>query len=143
ELDGSLPDTYTDGSKIWWRFKADARVINSNGFVKRRSLTKILGYSERCFFRGVGKQKSGVIQLSANEFAAIHSAFLSSKEDIKTVLQRNRSFGGGGGGEGPLHKSLKEFIATQPEEALKEQGLRTIEVEYPFVTGDQIDILLQ
>lgn len=44
EAEGNLPENYTDGSEIWWRYKADAEVINSNGFVKRQSLARILDY---------------------------------------------------------------------------------------------------
>jgi len=118
-------------------------VINSNGFIDRRSLAKILGYKVNYPFRGFGDQKSGVKKLSVDEFASIHSAFLSSQRTVKTVLQRKQSPRGQGGGEGPLHKSLKEFIAAQPDVALKEEGLETIQVEYPFLTGDRIDVLLQ
>jgi len=45
--------------------------------------------------------------------------------------------------KGRFTKSLKEFIAAQPDVALKEEGLETIQVEYPFLTGDRIDVLLQ
>ncbi len=142
-LVGSLPDTYADGSQIWWRCKADGRVINSKGFIHRRDLARILGYSEQYPFRGFGNQNSGVKRLSLGEYEAIHSAFLASQNDIKRILRRSRSTGGHGGGEGPTHKSLKEYIAAHPEEALKEGGLRTVEVEYPFATGDRIDVLLE
>ena len=142
-LVGSLPDTYADGSQIWWRCKADGRVINSKGFIHRRDLARILGYSEQYPFRGFGDQNSGVKRLSLGEYEAIHSAFLASQNDIKRILRRSRSTGGHGGGEGPTHKSLKEYIAAHPEEALKEGGLRTVEVEYPFATGDRIDVLLE
>lgn len=117
-------------------------MINSHGFIERRQLARILGYAENYRFHGFGDQNSGVKRLSEVEFKAIHDAFLASKSDITVVLERNRSLGGFGGSEGPLHKSLKEYIAANPEEALKESGLRTIAIEYPFATGDRIDVVL-
>ncbi len=136
-------DHYADGTKAWWRFKADARVINRNGFIPRRDLARILGYSEKYPFKGFGDKHSGVKRLSQEEYEAIHSAFVTSQRSIETTLKRKRSVGHFEGGEGPTHKSLKEYIAANPEVAFGEEGLCTLEIEYPFATGDRIDILLQ
>jgi hypothetical protein len=143
ELIGSDYDHYADGSKAWWRYKADAFVINSKGFIRRRDLARILGYREEYPFKGFGDKHSGVKRLSQDEYEAIHSAFVASQDNVKSILKRARSVGHFGGGEGRIHKSLKEYIAANPEKALGEDGLRTLEVEYPFATGDRIDVLLQ
>ncbi|MGO8749266.1 MAG: endonuclease NucS domain-containing protein [Thermoguttaceae bacterium] len=140
---GKPPDTYSDGSQIWWRYKADGRVINSVGFVSRKALANLLGYSENYAFRGFGDQNSGLKKLSSTEYDAIHTAFLASQSDVKLALKKKRATGGMGGGEGPVHKSLKEYIAAHPEEALKEPGLHMLDIEYPFATGDRIDVLLE
>ncbi len=71
---GKPPDTYSDGSQIWWRYKADGRVINSVGFVSRKALANLLGYSENYAFRGFGDQNSGLKKLSSTEYDAIHTA---------------------------------------------------------------------
>lgn len=69
---------------------------------------------------------------------------MANQKTVKKAIERQQKPGGNAnGGEGPLHKSLKEFIAARPEIALQEIGLKTIQVEYPFVTGDRIDILLE
>ena len=140
---GKPPDTYSDGSSIWWRYMSGGRVINSAGFVSRSDLVKIFNYSNNYTFRGFGDLNSGLKRLSPSEYTAIHVKFLASQSNVKVALKKEYPTGGKGGGEGPVHKSLKEFIAAHPEEALKEQGLRKLEVEYPFVTGDRIDVLLE
>lgn len=43
------------------------------------------------------------------------------------------------GGEGPLHRGLKEAVAHNP--SLLEEDLRLIQMEYPFPTNDRADIL--
>lgn len=143
EPEGTFPETYEDGSTTWWRFNANGRVVNSNGYIARPELAKLLGFAEAYAFHGFGDRQSGVKRLSESHYAAIHAAFIGSQSNIKTVLKRNRSQHAHDGGEGPIHKSLKEYIAADPETALNEPGLRTIEVEYPFVTGDRIDVLLE
>jgi hypothetical protein len=135
---------YADGTKTWWRSKADADVINRNGFVERRSLTKILGVSENYVFHGFGDKQSGVKQLSKTEFESIRNAFLASEGENEVVRRSDRRVRDGGGGEGPLHKSLKDYIAAEPAEALNEEGLRTVKREFDeFPTGDRIDVLLK
>jgi hypothetical protein len=144
ELPESGYDYYTDGSRAWWRYKADARVINSTGFIPRQGLARLLGYSADYAFKGFGHKNSGVRRLSPEEYNAIHSTFVDSQGDIAFALAGSRSVGPfGGTGEGPIHKSLKEYIAAHPERAFGESGLRTLEIEYPFKTGDKIDVLLQ
>lgn len=75
--------------------------------------------------------------------SAIRAAFLASQSYVKLALKKKRATGGKGGGEGPVHKSLKEYIAAHPEEALQEPGIHLLEIEYPFATGDRIDVLLE
>jgi hypothetical protein len=135
-------ESFADGTKTWWRYKAKAEVINSKGFIDRPTLAKLLGYSEKYSFRGFGDQNSGVKLLTKETFDKIHSEFLTSNEKDNGVLKR--TWRGGGTGEGPFHKSLKEYIAAQPAIALNEEGLRTIRCEFDELpTGDRIDVLLK
>lgn len=140
---GKPPDRYSDGTQTWWRCKAEGRAINTNGFVNREALARILGHSTKYAFRGYGDRNSGLKRLPFEAFDQIRTAFVKAGEDPKKVLERRRSTGRGTGGEGPLHRSLKNFIAANPEVALNESGLRTIHVEYPFETGDRIDVVLK
>ncbi|MGD0896814.1 MAG: endonuclease NucS domain-containing protein [Thermoguttaceae bacterium] len=143
EAVGKPPDNYSDGTSVWWRYKADGKVINSVGFVPRKELAKLLGYAENYAFRGFGDHNSGLKKLRSPHYDAIHAAFLASQSDVELALKKKRATGEKGGGEGPVHKSLKEYIAAHPEEALKEPGLHLLEIEYPFATGDRIDVLLE
>ena len=57
---------------------------------------------------------------------------------------RNRSTGyggGGGGGEGEEHRTLKEYLADNP--SLFGEGLKLIDTEYRFGSGDEADILFE
>ena len=49
--------------------------------------------------------------------------------------------GGGGGGEGEAHRKLKEHLAHNPSQLGK--GLKLVEIEYQFNSGDKVDILLE
>ena len=138
------PELFVSGDVKWWRFRADAEVLNSVGFVPRPQLAGLLGYSKDYAFRGFGDRHSGVKRLSEDEFEAIRSAFRSSGEDLAAALSREAGGQFGSGGEGPVHLALKERIAADPAGVLGEPGLRTVRVEYPFkATGDRIDVLLE
>lgn len=49
--------------------------------------------------------------------------------------------GGGGGGEGEAHQKLKKHLAHNPSQLVK--GLKLVEIEYQFNSGDKVDILLE
>ena len=48
---------------------------------------------------------------------------------------------GGGGGEGAPHRKLKEGIAQNPSQI--GEGLELVRTEYPFQSGDRVDILFK
>ena len=50
-------------------------------------------------------------------------------------------YGGGGGKEGKKHRSLKEYLATNP--SLFGEGLELVDTEYRFRSGDEADILFE
>lgn len=50
-------------------------------------------------------------------------------------------YGGGGRGEGEKHRSLKEYLAANP--SLFGEGLKLIDTEYRFGSGDEADILFE
>ena len=130
--------------KSWWRYKADAEIINRNGFVETSLLARLLRKKENYVFHGFGDKQSGVKKLTKTDFEAIRVAFLASEEKPEVNPKSKWRAGGGGGGEGPLHKTLKEYIAAQPSKALNEAGLRTVKCEFDeFPTGDRVDVLLK
>ena len=49
--------------------------------------------------------------------------------------------GGGGRGEGEKHRSLKEYLAANP--SLFGEGLKLVDTEYRFRSGDEADILFE
>ena len=49
--------------------------------------------------------------------------------------------GGGGGGEGEAHRKLKEHLAHNPSQF--GDGLKLVDTEYAFDSGDRVDILLE
>jgi len=69
----------------------------------------------------------------------------ADSKDRKRIENNNRGGQfGGQGGEGEVHRDLKERIAAEPSNVLEEDGLHLIKIEFPFVcTGDRIDVLLR
>jgi hypothetical protein len=143
---GAETERYVNGTKIWWRWRATTRIINSAGFIPRKVLNGLLGYKPRNPLRGFGTRSSGLMEISLAVHLQIRSAFLASHQATDGLLlqQGRTSRRGGVGGEGAIHKSLKKAIAENPSCVLGEDGLELIQVEYPFVvTGDRIDVLLR
>ena len=139
------PETYTDGSSLWWRWYAPTKTVSSAGFVPRPEAARLLGYSERYVFHGFGESQSGLKELDPSVFEAIHRAFVCShtQNDEAKLLTLARGGSGGVGGEGRVHKELKAAIAADPERVLGETGMTLVRTEFPFPTGDRIDVLLR
>ena len=139
-------EQYADGSSIWWRWRTSTRTVNSAGFIKREALNAMLGYSPKNALRGFGTRKSGLMAISRELHHKMLAAFLASYGEMEQEQLRSaqRSPRAGLGGEGEIHKSLKDAIAADPAGTLGEPGLELVRVEYPFgATGDRIDVLLR
>jgi hypothetical protein len=142
--DDATPEAYVDGTTMWWRWFAETETLNSSGFVPRSEVAVLLNYDTNYTFRGFGQVASGLKQLTAAQHDTLQHAFNAS-----VLPQQNRRLaetaraGHGFGGEGALHKSLKELIGANPSAALHEDGLSLVKLEYPFATGDRIDVLLR
>ena len=143
---GGTPERYDDGTTGWWRWKADTRLINQSGFVPRRELNLLLGYSPDYAMRGFGQRKSGLMAIDGVH-QQILQAFNRNQPAGTRPIKREPTFythrGHGEGGEGPVHKALKKRVAEDPAAILGEEGLTLIQVEYPFPTGDRADIMLR
>lgn len=144
---GDLPEKYDDGTERWWHWKADTRLINQSGFVPRQELNVILRYKRNNYLRGFGDQNSGLKRISEDVHQKILQVFNQNQPPATKPIKRDpRSYinkGHGKGGEGKIHKALKERIATNPSRVLGEDGLSLIQVEYPYPTGDRADLILK
>ncbi len=141
----SFPQPYVDGTTIWWRWYAPVEVVSRSGFVPRSELASMLGYKPSYSFRGFGEQHSGLRKISEAEYTEIVRRFHEARPivvRVRPIPRSARKGTWGEGGESDTHRELKEFVAANPSSATGEAGLRTLYIEYPFVTGDQADIVL-
>jgi hypothetical protein len=143
-LEGSTPEEYTDGSKIWWRWYTPLKLITRSGFVSRQRLNQILGYAPNYSLHGFGDAKSGLKKISQGEFDQILSAFresLPAPQELspKAYIPHDAP----GGVESKEHRYLKEYVAGNPTNVLHEEGVRYLFTEYPFCTNDQADVVLE
>ncbi len=138
------PEEYTNHTTIWWRYGANTESINSNGFVSRVQLNRILGYKSNFNYRGFGEAKSGTKEITKEQFDEIHKLFVEeSNSKVNREMRQHRSVQFGSGGEGELHKALKNLIASSPSEIIGEEGIVLVEKEHSFSTGDRVDVLLR
>jgi hypothetical protein len=143
---GGSPEKYEDGSERWWRWKAGAQLINRSGYVSRQNLNKILNYKSNNYLKGFGDGNSGLKKISKKTYSYILEEFNKNQPQETKPRKKDPVIyipKGHGGGEGPIHKKLKEGVADNPAGLLEEKGLKLIQMEYPFSTGDRIDVLLQ
>jgi hypothetical protein len=144
--DDQEPETYVDGSSLWWRWFAPTVTINSAGYIPRQRAAELIGYAPTYVFHGFGERKSGLKELDPATFQMIHTEFVGSYMDSDAAKLRKMAAargGGGTGGEGAVHKKLKAAIEADSTGFLGEPGLTCIQTEYPFPTGDRIDVLLR
>ena len=138
----SQPELYVDGSKIWWRWHAPVSIRSRSGFVNREDVAQILCYNPNYNFHGFGDYHSGLKKISESQFRSLVKAFHASRPIRLPTPTGSVGRSRNGGEEGPVHLNLKNYVASNPESALNEQGLRTLHVEYPFPTNDRADIVL-
>lgn len=143
--DGCGEETYKDGRTRNWMYRASATSENSAGYVPCREVALAIGFSEDYTFNGMGKKKSGLLELSELQFTNLKNKFISSVAETDKAIRESvasaRRFGPGG--EGPEHLALKMAIAADPSKVLGEEGLTTWAVEYWLETSDKIDLVLQ
>lgn len=136
-------EKYSDGSKIWWRWHAPVEVVATTGLLERPALLPLLGYKPNYNLHGFGEQSSGLKELSESEFTAVCEAFAGAHPitNPASIIMPGKGKVPGAG-ESDAHLHLKQFVASNPAYALKEPGLTTLLIEYPFPTGDRADIAL-
>jgi len=143
----AMPENYTDGDSKWWRWQADTTVLSSSGFIPREVAAGCLGYKPNYVFRGFGAAGSGIRRITNAEHASLLARFTSAAIDgTDAVLERaarTAESRRGGEGEGELHRRIKDKIAADPATCLQETGLTLVRKEYPYATGDRVDVLLR
>ena len=143
----SVERPYDNGEVMWWRYRVPTEPVNSGGFLTREEFLPVLGYNANWNLHGFGDNHSGVKELTARQFTAVRELYEESadREDRKRVDSNARGgHFGGQGGEGAVHRELKERIAADPSAILGEIGLSLYGVEFPFnCTGDRIDVVLR
>lgn len=81
-IPASKPDTYVDGSKIWWRYRARVAIRVTDGFVPRAKVNGILGYKQNYNLRGFGDHHSGLKKLSVKQYEKLLVAFGGSASRV-------------------------------------------------------------
>jgi hypothetical protein len=142
-LSDSKPEEYSDGSTIWWRWFAPVGIFSRSGFLARSEVALSLGYKPTYNFHGFGTLHSGLIEITQAQYQDIIRKFHDARRLELPSYPIPRGGGAtGGGGESTTHRNLKRYVAANPSVALREPGLRTIRLEYPFPTGDRADVVL-
>ena len=148
QIINSKPTKYIDGSVRNWNWWVDGELVNDSGFVNRRTTAKLLGYNENYNFRGFGKKRSGLKKITEIEYQALESQYVKN-------MERSHSFPKSihipfdicksdiATGEGVEHLRLKEAVYSKPETILNIPGIKGIEKEFGFGTGDRADVILQ
>jgi len=142
-LTDNKPDHYADGGTLWWRWVAETHEEVTTGFVSASDVKNVLGYKPGFNFHGFGDKHSGVKWLTQEQCEALLTLFRSSQPPVESPPKGTYSGKPvSGGGEGPEHKALKEYVAAQPSLALQETDLKTVALEYEYPCGDRADVVL-
>jgi len=147
-LKGDEPETlYRDGSKRLWCWQAQGRMVNVSGFVPSRRAAEVMGKGTGFHFRAIGKRQSGLLEITEATYRALVDEFKSNRPREKAPPAKRRVFRPspehGEGGEGAIHKALKEAVYSDPSKVLGISDLKSIHMEYPFTTGDRADVVLE
>jgi hypothetical protein len=138
---------YKDDTTIHWKWKAETKTLLRNGYVSRADINRIV-FSKKYPMRAIGKQRSGLKELSRGKYDALVDEFTkdanhdSKLHDVLTARKKRppRNYVGL---ESDAHRQLKEYVAENASTALNEPGLRKIGIEFQFATNDRADIVLE
>jgi len=142
--DDVAPERYTDGTTTWWRWNAPLKLQSRSGFIPRLNLNAALGFKLNYNLRGLGELHSGLKRLTFSEYETLLQLYRESTPTKPAIPITNGTHPPiGGGGEGPQHLALKEYVAAHPSLVMGESGVTTYAVERGFPTGDRADIVLR
>ena len=138
------PARYVGRKPIWWRWGAETKLISRNGFVSIHELTRALDYSPAYRMRGFGKDHSGLMEITEEQYDEVVMMFRSHSrktygERVLSVSRYKNIRQGASRPESEEHKFLKEYVASNPAAVLRERGLRTLNVEFLFDSGDKAE----
>ena len=68
-------EAYSDGSELLWKMVARTRPIDVTHFCSHDDTCDCLEYSRNYFFRGFGRSKSGLRELTKSEFGCLRNHF--------------------------------------------------------------------
>lgn len=138
---------YSDGSIRRWCWRAEGGIVNVSGFIPRERVAELLGYNRKYSFHGIGRHQSGLLPINEETYSAIVKEFIASRPEEQAPPAKSRfvppRVGHGEGGEGPIHEALKRAVYTEPSKVLGRAGLKGIEMEFQFETGDRADVVLE
>lgn len=69
------PEEYNNGRILWWKWHVDTNKPNDAGYLPRLKVNEILGYSANYYFRGYGKNKSGLGEITKEQYENISKHF--------------------------------------------------------------------
>jgi len=121
-----------------WDFKAETKILSTNGFVDRVQAILIYGNKKKW------GRSAGLWEINAEKYEQFCAAFnptlgtsaIGKVKNFVSKISQKRI-------ESAAHLNLKEFVAALPDQALQHTGLRTIGVEFSFCTNDRADIVLK
>ncbi|GFE60798.1 hypothetical protein [Geobacter sp. AOG2] len=142
-LDDEPKERYTNGTETWWRWYAPVTLQSRSGFIPRERLATALGYKSNYNLRGLGEKHSGLKMLTFQEYETLLRLYRESTPTEPPITITNGTHPPIGGGEGPQHLALKEYVAAHPSLVLGEPDVTTFAVERGFPTGDRADIVLR
>ena len=72
---GEGQQEYADGTQINWSWVVETQNEDYNGFVTRKEMLNVLGYSENYNLRGFGEQSSGLLEIDQSQFNRLTTIF--------------------------------------------------------------------
>jgi hypothetical protein len=144
-------ETYGSGETKDWRWFAETAEPRSSGYISRIDMLRVfqkrkpktkLTYN----LRGFGPRQSGLKQIYADEYEALLEIFKNDPKHLAvapTGREPRLGHWTEGGGEGVEHLTLKNSVASNAALVLKEAGVVTHQIEFPFGTCDRADIVLK
>lgn len=136
-------EQYVDGTQMNWAWRATTTSHASNGFAPKAEVLRVLGYNPGYTMRGFGQMNSGLREIRKSDYEELLGIFVRHPRARGAAPGGKEPPHGPGGGEGPEHRLLKEYVAAHPGKVMGEEGITTLRMEYPFPSCDRADVVLR